>query len=321
MDYSSQVTSRLPRTFAALAAGQVHPVHVRIIEDEIRVLTDADAANADAVLAEAAPGMTFGQLRSAAHKLVLLLDPEAARKRKEAARGEAHVRPFRETSGNAGMVARELPCDEVLASWQHVEQRALDLRAAGMPGTLQELRVLAYLDLLQERDSRDLAADPPPDGEPADSPRGPHPVTARAAPNPTADQTAPGLTADRRDPGENGGPGGPGHSPGGRGPGGPGPGAAPGPGPASGPSLAALVTFTIPLPHGNAAPRPPGRPTGSARWTPTTPATWPPPRPATPAPAGASPWSTPTAPPPPTAACPAGTRRRAPDPPAGRPPC
>jgi hypothetical protein len=83
MDYSAQVKSRLPRTFAALAAGQVHPVHVRIIEDEIRVLTDADAAKADAVLAEAAPGMTFGQLRSAAHKLVLQLDPEAAKKRKE----------------------------------------------------------------------------------------------------------------------------------------------------------------------------------------------------------------------------------------------
>ena len=43
------------------------------------------------------------------------------------------MRRFREDSGNAGMVARELPPDEVLASWQHVEQRALDLRAAGVP--------------------------------------------------------------------------------------------------------------------------------------------------------------------------------------------
>ena len=91
--------------------------------------------------------MTFGELRYAAHKLVLKLDPDTARKRKEAARREAHVRRFREESGNAGMVARELPSDEVLASWQHVEQRALELRAAGVPGTLQDLRVRAYLDL------------------------------------------------------------------------------------------------------------------------------------------------------------------------------
>ena len=111
--------------------------------------------------------MTFGELRSAAHKLVLKLDPDAVRKRQEAARREAHVRRFREDSGNAGMVARELPSDEVLASWQHVEQRALDLRAAGMPGTLQDLRVRAYLDLLQERDSRVLAAGPAGTGDTA----------------------------------------------------------------------------------------------------------------------------------------------------------
>jgi hypothetical protein len=211
MQYSAAIVARLPATFAALAAGRIHPVHLRIIEDETRILTDADAAKADAFLAEAAPGMTFGELRSAAHKLVLKLDPEAVRKRKEAAKREAHVRRFREESGNAGMVARELPSAEVLASWQHVEQRALDLRAAGMPGNLQELRVQAYLDLLQERDSRDQLAPPVPD--PPDEP----------------DETGgPDATDDG-------------------GPGGPGPGPAPRPGPAAGPSLAALVTITIPL--------------------------------------------------------------------------
>jgi hypothetical protein len=228
MDYAGQVTSRLPRTFAALGAGQVHPVHVRIIEDETRVLTDAGAAQADAVLAGAAPAMTFGELRHAARKLVLQLDPEAAKKRKEAARGEAHVRRFRESSGNAGMVARELPSDEVLASWQHVEQRALDLRAAGIPGTLAELRVRAYLDLLQERDSRDL------------------PAAGQAG---VPDQSAPdGRSSGPPDPDR--GPGGPG---GNGGPGGPGPRSGPAPAPApvpganAGPSVAALVTLTIPL--------------------------------------------------------------------------
>ena len=133
MDFATEVAKRLPATFAALGAGQIHPVHLRIIEEETRILSAADAARADAVLAEAAPGKTFGELRYAARKLVLKLDPDTARKRKEAAKREAHVRRFREESGNAGMVARELPSDEVLASWQHVEQRALDLRAAGDP--------------------------------------------------------------------------------------------------------------------------------------------------------------------------------------------
>ncbi len=170
MDFATEVARRLPQTFAALAAGQIHPIHLRIIEEATRFLTDADAAKADAFLAGAAPGMTFGELRYAARKLVLKLDPDTDRKRKEAAKREAHVRRFQEESGNAGMVARELPSDEVLASWQHVEQRALDLRAAGIPGTLQDLRVRAYLDLLQERDSRAVPADSvPADSVPADS--------------------------------------------------------------------------------------------------------------------------------------------------------
>ncbi len=160
MDYASTVASRLPASFAALHAGTIHPVHLRIIEDVTRVLSPEDAAKADAVLAEVAGSLTYGKLRSVASRLALELDPDSAERRKQAARQDAHVRPFREESGNAGMVARELPPDEVLASWQHVEQRALDLRAAGVPGTLQELRVRAYLDLLQERDSRLVPADP-----------------------------------------------------------------------------------------------------------------------------------------------------------------
>src|SRR5271170_5939388 len=252
MDFATDVAQRLPKTFAALGAGQIHPVHLRIIEDEIRYLTEADAAKADAVLAGAAPGMTFGELRYAARKLVLKLDPDAVRKRKEAAKREAHVRRFREESGNAGMVARELPSDEVLASWQHVEQRALDLRAAGMPGTLQDLRVRAYLDLLQERDSRTAPAGPIPVGSvpaatagaDASGPDQPPPDTGRPSP--------PGPRNGPEGPGDRGnGPGGPGNGPGGPdgsgGPGGPGPAPRPRPGPAAGASLAALVTITIPL--------------------------------------------------------------------------
>src|SRR5580704_6982183 len=175
MDFATEVAKRLPKTFAALAAGLIHPIHLRIIEEETRFLSAADAAKADAILAGSAPGQTYGELRYAARKLVLTLDPDIARKRKEAARREAYVRRFQEESGNGGMVARELPSDEVLASWQHVEQRALDLRAAGVPGTLQDLRVRAYLDLLQERDSRTLSADPVPAGDPDQPPSGSDP--------------------------------------------------------------------------------------------------------------------------------------------------
>jgi hypothetical protein len=222
MDYSQRVAERLPLCLAALFDGRLHPVHLRIIDDETQILSPEDAAKADAVLAGMTGPLTFGKLRSAAHRLVLELDPEAVAKRKEAARRDAQVRAFREDSGNAGMVARELPSAEVLASMQHVEQRALDLRAAGVPGSLQELRVRAYLDLLQERDTRLTQPE-------ADSADGRGDDTGAAA----GEDSGPGGTDGASEGGaDRGGPS--------RGPGGGQPGADPGPG------LAALVTITIP---------------------------------------------------------------------------
>jgi hypothetical protein len=135
-------------------------VHVKIIEDVTSVLSDEDAAIADELLAAAARSKTYAELRRAAGRLVLRLDPEAVRKRKDKARREARVRAFREESGNAGITGREMPSVEVLASMQHVEARARALRDAGVPGTWEALKVRATLDLLQERDSRPLPGEP-----------------------------------------------------------------------------------------------------------------------------------------------------------------
>src|SRR5215470_11245810 len=157
IDYARTVKRRLPVTFAALGAGKLYPVHVKIIEEATGILSDEDAAIADAELAQAAQSKTYGELRRAATRLVLKLDPEAVRKRKEQARRGATVRSFREESGNAGITGREMPSAEVLASMQHVEDRARALRDAGAPGTWEELKVRATLDLLQERDSRPAA--------------------------------------------------------------------------------------------------------------------------------------------------------------------
>ena len=164
IDYARTVSRRLPVTFAALGAGKLYPVHVKIIEEATSILSDEDAAVADEELAALAPSRTYGELRRAAVRLVLRLDPEAARKRKEQARRQARVRSFREESGNAGITGREMPGAEVLASMQHVEDRARALRAAGVPGTWEELKVRATLDLLQERGSRPAPGEPSPGG-------------------------------------------------------------------------------------------------------------------------------------------------------------
>jgi hypothetical protein len=126
------------------------------------------------------------------------------------------VRSFREESGNAGITGRELPAVEVLASMQHVEDRARALRDAGVPGTWEELKVRATLDLLQERDSRPAPAEPSASGG------------SEGAVGPGPDTSGP------QDPG-----------PGNSGPGGPGSGPAPRVS-SEGPSVGAMITITVP---------------------------------------------------------------------------
>jgi hypothetical protein len=290
--YASDVARRLPQCFAALAAGKIDSLHLRIIEDVTSILSDEDAAKADAELAAAAQDRTYGELRSLASRLVLKLDPEAVRKRKERARRETSVRHFREGSGNAGIMGREMPSIEVLASMQHVQDRARALQAAGVAGTWEELKVRATLDLLQERDSR-LTLDTLPgdstgpddhgpgagDGStaapaggtgqenavPDDGTAGPEDDTARSDDgrgpaddgpgddNPGEPGGSDGSPGDGN-PGD-GGPGG-GHGPGSNGPGGSG--AAPAPGPV----LAALVNITVPYTLWHTSTGPPGEVAG-----------------------------------------------------------
>jgi Domain of unknown function (DUF222) len=55
IEFATAVTEWLPRTFAALGAGRIHPVHIRIIDEETAILGPEDLAHADEVLAEQRP--------------------------------------------------------------------------------------------------------------------------------------------------------------------------------------------------------------------------------------------------------------------------
>jgi len=80
--------------------------------------------------------------------------PKKAQKRREAAARDARVQRWAEDSGNAALMGRELPPDEVLAADQRITAWAKQLRAAGLEGDMDVLRARAYLDILLGKDSR-----------------------------------------------------------------------------------------------------------------------------------------------------------------------
>ena len=80
--------------------------------------------------------------------------PKKAKKRRETGAKFARVERWAEDSGNAALMGRELPPDEVLAADQRIAAWADELKRAGLEGGMDELRARAYLDLLLSKVSR-----------------------------------------------------------------------------------------------------------------------------------------------------------------------
>jgi hypothetical protein len=184
IDAAIELTARLPRTLAGMADGTIDLARACTIASRTRAMDDADAAYADEVLAEAAPGLRPDQLARKAAALELKLAPEAVRARKELAkRLDQRVETRREESGNASLAGRELDTADVIASKAHIDAIALKLRDSGLiEGTLDTLRALALVDLTQGRDPLDRisprqATDP---ARPADSARPADPASLPA---------------------------------------------------------------------------------------------------------------------------------------------
>jgi hypothetical protein len=133
--------------------GVIDEYRARLIRRPTRPLSDADAGRADEVLAALAAGLRYDQLARKAAAVAMKLDPDAFTRGKDKARaGRQRVVAGREESGDAFLSGRELAIADALASKAHIDALAVALRKGGLPGTLQQLRVVAFNDLTQGRD-------------------------------------------------------------------------------------------------------------------------------------------------------------------------
>jgi Domain of unknown function (DUF222) len=131
---------RLPLTSESLAAGDIDLPRAIVIADEVTRLDDEHVAAVEHAITGSAPGQTSGQLRAATRRAVMAADPSAARRRKERAQQDARVERWDEHAGTAALARRDLPPASVLAADQNLTALARQLKAAGVPGTMDTLR-------------------------------------------------------------------------------------------------------------------------------------------------------------------------------------
>jgi hypothetical protein len=165
LDLALDLALRLPATARALHEGIIDYPKARLIADLTRILSDEDARAVEARILPAAGDQTTAQLRAAVSRAVIAVDPEAATRRRQEAQKDPRVRRWQEDAGTAALGGFGLPPAEVLAADQRITERALALRDAGLPGSLEELRACAYLDTLLGQDSS-VSHGPAPSNEP-----------------------------------------------------------------------------------------------------------------------------------------------------------
>ena len=166
---------RLPLTSRALTAGDIDLPRAMVIADEVTGLSNEHAAAVEQAIIGAAKNQTTGQLRAATRRAVLAADPRAARKRKERALQDARVERWDEHGGTAALAGRDLPPASVLAADKNLSALARQLKSAGAPGTLDQLRAQVYLALLTGTSVGSLIPTGPGSDSgmsPGDSPRG-----------------------------------------------------------------------------------------------------------------------------------------------------
>ena len=167
LDLAGQLDTRLPGTQAALYDGTLSLRKAGLIAAATALLDPDQARAAEAEVLDRASRLTPAGLRAAIARAVIEVAPGKAKERRETAAKFARVERWAEDTGNAALMGRELPPDEVLAADQRITAWAHELKRAGLEGGMDELRARAYLDLLLGKDSRprpggaEPAANPP----------------------------------------------------------------------------------------------------------------------------------------------------------------
>ena len=154
LDLARALEVKLPGTKEAFRTGVLRQSKAEIIARATQVLDPGEARAAEAMVLGRAGRLSPGGLRAAIVRAVIEVAPDKARKRREEAVRDARVERWPEDSGNAALAGRELPPAQVLAADQRITWWARQLKAAGLEGSMDELRARAYLDLLLDQDSR-----------------------------------------------------------------------------------------------------------------------------------------------------------------------
>ncbi|TVT52791.1 DUF222 domain-containing protein [Amycolatopsis rhizosphaerae] len=137
---------RLPSTFEAMKRGALDPYRASKVADQTAVLTDEQAREVDARVAEKITTRDATSVRRLVNRTVARVDPDGHARRCQERKRSRSVQLCHENEGMATLYAY-LPAEIAATIYTRVDRVARRLRGRGEERTLDELRADVFSDL------------------------------------------------------------------------------------------------------------------------------------------------------------------------------
>jgi hypothetical protein len=148
LDLAQAVADRLRLTRAALAAGRIDLVKVRVIAQGTRSVDEETARAVEERVLPGAGEVTPGRLRARVERAVIALDPSGAERRRKAAETDRRVECYDTGNGTAVFGGVHLPAGPAIAADNRLHAIAKALKTDGDSRTLDQLSADVFLALL-----------------------------------------------------------------------------------------------------------------------------------------------------------------------------
>ncbi|HTF52983.1 MAG TPA: DUF222 domain-containing protein, partial [Pseudonocardia sp.] len=149
--YADELVFHLPLVHAALSAGRIDPAKARVFWHHLHGLPAHHVESICTDLLVLAGRLTTGQLAARLARAVIAVDPERARDEYERAVTERAVIAYLRPDGTVTLTATGLPADEAAAACERIHQLATQVKRAGHPATLDQIKAEVTLGLLNRR--------------------------------------------------------------------------------------------------------------------------------------------------------------------------
>jgi hypothetical protein len=150
--FAMDLLKRLPAVHAALLAGSIDQPKAWIFSEVLLpVEADEEARRIAELVLPAAADLTTAELARKLRRLIVQVDPEAAKRRAERSKQGRRVESGVDAAGTGWVNAYGLPIERTAAAMERLDALARAARNHGDPRSIDQLRADTFLDLLEGR--------------------------------------------------------------------------------------------------------------------------------------------------------------------------